>query len=591
MWHHAFCLLAYNTHVSKPEGCDAYMKTYASNYIKKTALATGDADILSGDILTFNTMLHCMVVDLGKPASPDEESIHRRYKQCGLTDYFVTSLERAAGGIRSAAKEALTLDIKTKEQQLARIDENIAKKTQRLKVLYLAKESLKARSRARKAEAPLPPFHNSFGCLVKPERMGSDIRFTVKSIHGKRPDQIFENEYLFETLYLDPRIRRLKSALHNMEHRKHNLQSRLARLKREAKAGIYHICYGGKKIFRRRKSAKNYNEWCDTLRRLRRRDMLLVGRHDASQGNWLVGYDPTTGTLTYRSIDGRRVNLPGVWFPYGQENINAAVKASEISKKNKKLPPDQQIEGWPPGPVSWAIRDCGNAFQVKCMISIPENPNTNTCYDDGCVAFDMNYDHLAVAELGAQGRLLKHYTVPIQMEGRTSDQITNGISEALEKVFKHAVRARKPVAMEDIKHLDKDLLYGNRKANHKISQFAYDKMSQLAENKGQKYGLAVRKSNPAYSSQIGKLKYMRTMGLSIHESAAYVIGRRAMGYKDLVPASMKHLVPAKKRGRNHWSQWAGLSTALKKVPIHKFYHKTDYHKYSTLAALKKAVAA
>ena len=84
---------------------------------------------------------------------------------------------------------------------------------------------------------------------------------------------------------------------------------------------------------------------------------------------------------------------------------------------------------------------------------------------------------------------------------------------------------------------------------------------------------------------------MRPMGLSIHESAAYVIGRRAMGYKDLVPASMKHLVPAKKRGRHHWSQWAGLSTALKKVPIHKFYRKTDYHKYSTLAALKKALAA
>ena len=245
--------------------------------------------------------------------------------------------------------------------------------------------------------------------------------------------------------------------------------------------------------------------------------MLLVGRHDASQGNWLIGYDPATGTLTYRSIDGCRIELPGVWFPYGQENINAAVNASEIRKKNKKLPPDQQIEGWPPGPVTWAIRDCGNAFQVKCMVSIPENPDTNTCYDDGCVAFDMNYDHLAVAELGAQGRLLKHYTVPIQMEGRTSDQITNGISEALEKVFKHAVRARKPVAMEDIKHLDKDLLYGNRKANRKISQFAYDKMTQLTESKGQKYGLAVRKSNPAYSSQIGKLKYMRPMGLQ-HEA-------------------------------------------------------------------------
>lgn len=567
------------------------MKTYTSNYIKKASLAAVVADILSGDILTFNTLLHSMVVDLGKPVLLGNESIHRQYKRYGLTDYFINSLERAAGGIRSAAKEALALDIKNKEQRLTRIDENIAKKTQRLKVLYLAKASLRARSRARKESTPLPPFHNSFGCMVKPKRKGDDTSFTVKSIHGKRPDQAFENEYLFEILYLDPQIRRTKSAIYNMEHRRHNLQSRLERLKREAKAGVYHICYGGKKIFRQQKAAKDHKAWRDKLERLRRPDMLLVGRHDASQGNWLVDYDISTGTLTYRSIGGRKVELPGVWFPYGQEYINEAIKASEICKKNKKLPPDQQIEGWPPGPVTWAIRDCGNAFQVKCMISIPENPHINACYDDGCVAFDMNYDHLAVSELGSQGQLLKHYTVPIQMDGRTSDQITNGISEALEKVFKHAVRVKKPVAMEDIKRLDKDLLYGNRKTNRKISQFAYGLMTQLAESKGQKYSLAVRKVNPAYTSQIGKFKYMRPMGLSIHESAAYIIGRRAMGCKEPIPASMKHLVPAKKRGRHHWAQWASLSASLKKVPIHKFYRTLDYRKYSTLAALKQALAA
>lgn len=309
------------------------------------------------------------------------------------------------------------------------------------------------------------------------------------------------------------------------------------------------------------------------------------------QGNWLVRYDIDTGKLSYRAIDGRLVELPGVWFPYGQEWVNAAVSASELNKRNRKLPPEEQFTCWVPGPVTWAIKDCGNAFQVKCMINIPENPHINTCCDNGCVAFDMNYDHLGVAELGPQGRLLKHYKIPFQMEGRTSDQITNSLSEAMETVFKHAVRAQKPVAMEDIKKLEKDLLYGNRKANRKISQFAYDKMTYLAESKSRKYSLAVRKVNPAYTSQIGKLKYMRPMGLSVHEAAAYVIGRRAMGCKEHVPASMKHLIPVKKRGRHHWAQWAGLSAALKSIPVHKFYRKIDYRRFNTPALLKKELAA
>lgn len=241
------------------------MKTLVSKYIKKATMPAAEVNALEGDITTFNTLLHTMVSDLGKPRIPGAESIHRQYKQYGPSDYFVTSLERAAAGILGAAKEALTLDIKTKERQLARIGDNIAKKTTTLSSLYQAKESLKARSLARKKGGPLPPFHNSFGCLVKTRRKADNLVFTVKSLHGERPDQVFENEYLFETLYLDPRIRRTKSAIRHMEHRRHNLRSRLEKLKREAKAGAYHICYGGKKSSARgrrlRTSRRGGTDW------------------------------------------------------------------------------------------------------------------------------------------------------------------------------------------------------------------------------------------------------------------------------------------------------------------------------------------
>ena len=41
-----------------------------------------------------------------------------------------------------------------------------------------------------------------------------------------------------------------------------------------------------------------------------------------------------------------------------------------------------------------------------------------------------------------------------------------------------------------------------------------------------KNDIKVFKINPSFTSQQGKLKYMRRLGLSIHESAALCIGRR-----------------------------------------------------------------
>ena len=269
--------------------------------------------------------------------------------------------------------------------------------------------------------------------------------------------------------------------------------------------------------------------------------------------------------------------------------MEAAVSASEIAKRNKKLPPDQQIPGWPAGSVSWSLKDCGNAVQVKCMVTLPEDPNKNFCYDDGCVAFDMNYDHFAASELGPQGELQRHWTVPLQMEGRTSNQISNAISEGLEEIFRYAVAVNKPITIEGIEHPDKCLLYGNKKANRKISEFAHEKMTALAESKGEKYHLSVREVNPAYTSQIGKIKYMRQMGLSIHEAAAYVIGRRGMGLKDPVPKDMARLIPEKKKGTHYWFQWGAIYSALKNVPVNNFYRKINYREYESLAALKEGL--
>ncbi|PHG26636.1 transposase, partial [Bacillus pseudomycoides] len=55
--------------------------------------------------------------------------------------------------------------------------------------------------------------------------------------------------------------------------------------------------------------------------------------------------------------------------------------------------------------------------------------------------------------------------------------------------------------------------------------FAYEKMTSAILNRADKRGVAVFQVNPAYTSISGKMKYMRKFGISIHQSAAFTIGR------------------------------------------------------------------
>lgn len=582
------------------------MKTFCSVYIKKADMLKGKSGSklqeaeqrikeLEDDIQLNSVMVRRMTNDAAKPHPEDADSLHVEYKRkYKLSDYFVTSLTRQVKGIRNAAKECLKLDIETKKQKIEQMEEKIENLNNQIENAQKVKESLVARSRAKNANEQLPPVANYFNSGIKfssnADRSTSFIVSKSRSSAKKksRPPLIFENDYLFETLYLDPYIKSRKRQIRQIQGRIHNTKRKIEKLERELKSGKLHICFGGKALLRKRQKADlNVEQWKNVFKRKRLREMLLVGRKDAVQGNFVVRYDSNSHTLTYLSTKKTKIVLPGVVFPYGQECIDMAVAISEMMKKNKKLPADQKIPCWDQMPVTWSIQDCGNAFHVKCIIEIPENKYMNTEFSNGCIGVDKNYDHFAVSEINMYGQLMKHFVVPFKIDHLSSDQRTNNISEALETIFKFAVEAKKPIVMENIKNLKKDLMYKNPKANRKISEFAYDKMDELSENKSQKYGIAVRKINPAYTSQIGKLKYMKKMGLSIHESASFAIARRGMGFNDPVPKELKKFVSKKKARKHHWSQWSGLSSSLKEFPTHLFYTNIPYSKFKNVTALKK----
>ena len=59
-------------------------------------------------------------------------------------------------------------------------------------------------------------------------------------------------------------------------------------------------------------------------------------------------------------------------------------------------------------------------------------------------------------------------------------------------------------------------------------------------------GIELISVNPAYTSQIGHHKFMKKYGISSHESAALVIGRRCLGFKRVEKLPQHHILNRRK---------------------------------------------
>ena len=332
------------------------------------------------------------------------------------------------------------------------------------------------------------------------------------------------------------------------------------------------VCFGSKQLFKKQNTVyKNQHEdWKHAMYKGRNPGMTISGRKDATQGNFLFKYDVKTKSLSYRTTQGETIVLKNVTFPYGQELVEQAVLAS-MNERHA---------------VAWRLEVHGSRVLVKCMVEV-FNSQKNYDFSKGCVAFDTNVDHMAYAELDRHGNLLSHHVIPFQLHGLTTEQREQVLSKALEEIFQYAQKAAKPIVMERLEDIKQKPMYQHKKLNEILSSFAYTKVTMLAESKSNKYSIGLVKVNPAFTSQIGKFKYMRHYGISVHEAAAFVIGRRGLGYQDKIPKPMRHLIPDGKKNRHHWSHWSYLMTQLKTYAPGVFYQPIDYAMIPTIKELKQ----
>ena len=511
-------------------------KTYVSKYIKKSMLSDTDNVIIRQDLDSFNSMMrtafswnnHAKIFD-------DDKSIHLHLKEkFGCNDYFANSANRHALDIIKSQKELKSMHLSDMKDDIDNIKKAVVKKQKHLDVLLQVLDSIIVYTRNDWTNpAKLKTCQN-----VHFEQNGRvRVQIFKKKVY-------FDNLYLFEYQWLRPIINRLKQNIKAMKHKIYILESHMVRMKSDS---FVHVCFGTSKLFHDTRLTGS-----DRLRALRKRKnsrMLISGRKDSKNGNWVFRYDVQTHTLYYKSMNhwnNNPIALPNVEFPYGQNEI-------ETYLLNHM------------GAVAWEIRDCGNAWQIACIISVPETAYKNDCFTEGCVSYDINYDNISFAELDSNGNLLYHNILRFNPEC-AKGVLTQQLSHALEKIFKYAQTKQKPIACEKINSIQRKKVYDkNTKRTRHISMFASTKIAMLAANKSNKYSISLMEINPAYTSKTGLLKYKKRYGLSTHEAAAFVIGRRAMGFVDQVPAAWKHKLNSEQQTQPRISQWKAIYGLLSKL--------------------------
>lgn len=177
------------------------------------------------------------------------------------------------------------------------------------------------------------------------------------------------------------------------------------------------------------------------------------------------------------------------------------------------------------------IRKDNNHFKVIIDYQLLEKIQ-NIALDNGCIGIDTNPDRIAVCDIAKNGNYINSFSfINNRLIYGNSNKRLYDISIIVKQIVQYAQKVNKGIIFENLK-FKKYFEKHKKKSNRIKSNFIYRRFLTLLERKCVENGIEYRKVNPAFTSIIGKLKYKDIYKINIHESAAYVIGRRGLKFKE-----------------------------------------------------------
>ena len=429
-----------------------------------------------------------------------------------------------------------------------------------------------------------------------PARMFNAVRISLDGKVASVTDQ--------QKLQVESLVRRIARAVGEIEkarergradqvhHKKRRLESlryRLGRLEADIAAERVRLCFGSKRLWHRQHDLKangyaSHDDWLADWRDARSDEFFVLGSRDETAGCQLsVATVVDDGTLTLRlrlpdslALEhGKHLVIEGVRFNYGHEQLLAALESNKDYAAHRRLQGEKAARATDSGQaISYRFKRDGKGWRVFASTRLVHVPVV-TDRRLGAVGVDLNADHLAVAETDACGNSIKAFSVSLVTYGKTDYQAEALIGDAVASVVAHAKKAGKPIVIEklDFRKKKSTLEGESRRYSRMLSSFSYGKVKACFMSRGFREGVEVNQVNPAFSSIVGRVKFMERYGLSVHQAAALVLARRLLGCSERIPrrrvcpvgngVHVAFRVPARKRVKHVWTYWGAILGQLR----------------------------
>ena len=377
--------------------------------------------------------------------------------------------------------------------------------------------------------------------------------------------------------------------VHQKKRRLVNLRHRLAVLEADITAGRVRLCFGSKQLWRKQYHLEangyaSHGEWLRDWRAARNDEFFVLGSRDETAGCQLcvaTVADDGTLTLRLRMPDclvgqlGKYLTMERVRFAYGHEQVLAALGSNADYAACRRKHGEKAARATSHGQaISYRFKRDGKGWRVFVSTRMMDVPVV-TDKMLGAIGVDLNADHLAVAETDSSGNCIKACRVPLVTYGRSQHQAEAAIGDAVARVVQYAKETGKPIVIEQLDFRQKKaVLEGqSRKYARMLSSFSYGKIKAYFVSRSHRQGVEVHQVNPAYSSVIGRVKFMERYGLTVHQAAALVLARRLLGCSERIPrrrvapvgngVHVAFSAPARKRVKHVWTYWGAISGQLR----------------------------
>jgi IS605 OrfB family transposase len=303
------------------------------------------------------------------------------------------------------------------------------------------------------------------------------------------------------------------------------------------------VVFGGKRLFE--KLCKNHltdkarerikKQW----RELRQGTLVSIGVK-ADKGNRLLRFEDKDGQLRLRITTGNR------------EFIYAKVLREPKSSKDKWITfMIMLLESWRtknyfPYTVELKLRD-GEVYG-SVSFELP-TPKVKYAKENGVIAIDTNASpiHLAIAEVSKTGELVSYQTISLHnLLGLSQNSKDHQEWILAHQLLDLAIQKGKAIAIENLKKLKRGMRGdGKAELRKRLHQWNAKKFLQKLKRVAMLKGVEVIEVHPAYTSVIGMLKYAPQLNIDKDIAGAYVIGRRALGFKEDTPENYERLLKDK----------------------------------------------